>query len=87
MSLGTVTNMEEAVEWLSYTYLYVRMRKNPQVYRIKYQELREDTDLWQKRKEIITEAARKLDKAKMIRFDVSNGVKCKHLNFRTPIIS
>ena len=44
MSLDTVTNMEEAVEWLSYTYLYVRMRKNPQVYRIKYQELREDTD-------------------------------------------
>ena len=87
MSLDTVTNMEEAVEWLSYTYLYVRMRKNPQVYRIKYQELREDPDLWQKRKEIITEAARKLNKAKMIRFDMSNFVKCKHLNFRTPIIS
>ena len=76
MSLDTDTNMEEAMEWLSYTYLYVRMRKNPQVYGIKYQELREDPDLWQKRKEIITEAARKLDKAKMIRFDVSNGVKC-----------
>ena len=27
--LGTVTNVEEAVQWLSYTYLYVRMRKNP----------------------------------------------------------
>ena len=32
ISLGTVTNVEEAVQWLSYTYLYVRMRKNPLVY-------------------------------------------------------
>ena len=31
IALGNVTNIDEAVEWLSYTYLYVRMRKNPQV--------------------------------------------------------
>ena len=40
ISLGTVTNVEEAVEWLSYTYLYVRMRKNPLVYGMKYAELK-----------------------------------------------
>ena len=34
VSLGTVTNIEEAVKWLSYTYLFVRMRKNPLVYGI-----------------------------------------------------
>ncbi len=29
---GTVTNMREAVTWLSYTYLYIRMLRNPTVY-------------------------------------------------------
>ena len=36
ISLGTVANVDEAVEWLSYTYLYIRMRVNPLVYGIPY---------------------------------------------------
>ena len=31
---GTVTTMKEAATWLSYTYLYVRMKKNPLAYGI-----------------------------------------------------
>ena len=73
ISLGTVTNVQEAVQWLSYTYLYVRMRKNPLVYGMKYQDVKEDPLLESKRTEIIREAARKLDKAKMIRFDERTG--------------
>ena len=38
ISLGTVTNVDEAVKWLSYTYCYVRMRINPLVYGITYKE-------------------------------------------------
>ena len=49
--------MEEAVAWLSYTFLYVRMRKNPTVYGIKYQELKDDPTLESKRREIVTDAA------------------------------
>ena len=40
ISLGTVTNVSEAVQWLSYSYLYVRMRKNPLVYGMKYQDVK-----------------------------------------------
>lgn len=29
ISLGTVANVHDAVQWVGYTYLYVRMRKNP----------------------------------------------------------
>lgn len=36
VALGSVTNVEEAVRWLSYTYLYVRMRANPLVYGISH---------------------------------------------------
>jgi antiviral helicase SLH1 len=32
IALGTVTNADEGVRWLGYTYLYVRMRKNPFLY-------------------------------------------------------
>ena len=47
--IGTVTNVEEAIKWLSYTYLFVRMRKNPLVYGITYQELKDDPTLVEKR--------------------------------------
>ncbi len=32
ISLGTVSNVPDAIRWLGYTYLAVRMRKNPYVY-------------------------------------------------------
>lgn len=38
IALGTVTNISEAVEWLTYTYLYIRMRRNPQLYGTQYMD-------------------------------------------------
>lgn len=32
--LGTINNAADAVKWLEYTYLYVRMVKNPSLYGI-----------------------------------------------------
>lgn len=32
--LGTISNVKEAVNWLAYTYLYVRMLRNPALYGI-----------------------------------------------------
>lgn len=59
--------MSEAVEWLSYTYLFVRMKMNPQVYGINYQDLQDDPQLEVKRRELIHAVAKALDKARMIR--------------------
>ena len=73
ISLGTVANMQEAVQWLSYTYLHVRMRKNPMAYGIPYDELEVDPSLSQRRADMIANAARALDKARMIRFDERTG--------------
>ncbi|XP_055848927.1 activating signal cointegrator 1 complex subunit 3 [Episyrphus balteatus] len=66
---GTVTNIDEAVEWLSYTYLFVRMRINPHCYGIEYSEIQKDPLLESKRRMLITTAAMSLDKAKMIRYN------------------
>jgi len=39
VTLGTISNVDEAVQWLSYTYLFVRMKVNPLCYGINYQEV------------------------------------------------
>ena len=40
--LGSSSNAREAVEWLGYTYLYVRMLRNPTLYGIGREALRDD---------------------------------------------
>uniref|UniRef100_W5NIJ2 Activating signal cointegrator 1 complex subunit 3 n=1 Tax=Lepisosteus oculatus TaxID=7918 RepID=W5NIJ2_LEPOC len=73
IALGTVTNVEEAVKWLSYTYLYVRMRANPLAYGINYKAYQMDPGLEMYRQELVVESGRKLDKARMIRFEERTG--------------
>lgn len=73
IALGTISNVDEAIEWLSYTYLFVRMRINPQVYGLNYQDVVEDPSLENKRRKLIYTAAMALDKAKMIRFNERTG--------------
>jgi activating signal cointegrator complex subunit 3 len=70
---GTVTNVREAVLWLSYTYLYVRMMKNPLVYGITHEEHMDDPLLDAKRLALITQASVDLNKYQMIRFDPASG--------------
>ncbi|RLN92340.1 hypothetical protein BBJ28_00004981 [Nothophytophthora sp. Chile5] len=64
---GTVSNLEEACEWLSYTYLYVRMRKNPLAYGMKLDDVNEDPMLLVRRKQLLMDAAEKLASCRMIK--------------------
>eukprot|EP01094_Clydonella_sp_ATCC50884_P027738 TRINITY_DN8091_c1_g1_i2.p1 TRINITY_DN8091_c1_g1~~TRINITY_DN8091_c1_g1_i2.p1 ORF type:complete len:1749 (+),score=740.80 TRINITY_DN8091_c1_g1_i2:384-5249(+) len=73
ISLGTVTTMGEAVAWLGYTYLMIRMCKNPMHYGVTYTEYQMDPSLVRKRRELIDVAARALDRCRMIRFDQRTG--------------
>lgn len=73
IALGTISNVTEAVEWLSYTYLFVRMKLNFQAYGMVYQTLVNDMNLEKKRKELVDVAAKALDKARMIRYDARTG--------------
>jgi antiviral helicase SLH1 len=69
ISLGTVTSVPEAIAWLGYSYLIVRMRKNPLAYGIDWAEIRDDPMLVQRRRELIINAARILQKSQMIIFN------------------
>ncbi|KAG9102344.1 hypothetical protein FRC06_002103 [Ceratobasidium sp. 370] len=72
IALGTVSNLQEAVSWLGYTYLMVRMRKNPVHYGILRETLQDDPQLGGRRMELATSAARKLAAAGMITYSGKN---------------
>jgi pre-mRNA-splicing helicase BRR2 len=46
--LGTVQTIREAAAWLGYTYLYVRMLRNPSMYGVSPDELERDPVLMQR---------------------------------------
>ena len=73
VALGTICNIQEAIEWLSYTYLFVRMRINPQVYGLNYSDVEDDPSLDSKRRQLIHTAAMALDKARMVRYNERTG--------------
>ncbi|KAK5372430.1 putative steryl acetyl hydrolase mug81 [Exophiala xenobiotica] len=69
ISLGTVTTVAEAVTWLGYSYLFVRMKKNPSAYGIEVAESMDDPQLGQRRRKLIVDAARTLHRSQMIIFN------------------
>ncbi|RMJ28999.1 helicase [Aspergillus sp. HF37] len=69
ISLGTVTSVAEATQWLGYSYLFVRMKREPRNYGIEYAELRDDPMLVQRRRQLIIQAAHVLQKSQMIIFN------------------
>ena len=73
VALGTVTSVKEAVTWLSYTYLFVRMLKNPLAYGIAYDTTARDPRLHRWRIELVGTMARRLDTARMVRYHAESG--------------
>uniref|UniRef100_A0A7E4USK6 MIF4G domain-containing protein n=1 Tax=Panagrellus redivivus TaxID=6233 RepID=A0A7E4USK6_PANRE len=73
IAAGTVSNLDEAVEWLRYTYMYVRARLNPMAYGMNYSEMRGDPTLTSFLNDLCFHAAKRLDQNRMIVFDSING--------------
>ncbi|KAK8853378.1 hypothetical protein IAR55_004082 [Kwoniella newhampshirensis] len=74
VALGTIANVQEAIQWLGYTYLFVRMRREPFIYGMPHDVVKDDPQLGTKRNALIIQAARCLQAAKMIRYDeISNS--------------
>ncbi|THH12262.1 hypothetical protein EW145_g150 [Phellinidium pouzarii] len=69
IALGTVANVAEAIQWIGYTYLFVRLRKNPRFHGITYDEVIDDPQLGSKRRELVQSKASELAEARMIIFD------------------
>ncbi|KAF7968038.1 hypothetical protein HWV62_32144 [Athelia sp. TMB] len=71
--LGTIRNRDEAVQWLGYTYLYVRMLKTPSLYGISVDYQDDDGLLVQKRADIAHSAAVLLEKCHLIKYERASG--------------
>eukprot|EP01130_Rhizamoeba_saxonica_P004092 TRINITY_DN1684_c0_g1_i1.p1 TRINITY_DN1684_c0_g1~~TRINITY_DN1684_c0_g1_i1.p1 ORF type:complete len:2137 (-),score=539.86 TRINITY_DN1684_c0_g1_i1:63-5960(-) len=71
--LGTIQNVKEAVNWLSYTYLNVRMNRNPTLYGVSLEQKEEDPYLRKRRTDLIHTAASLLAKHNLIKYDRKSG--------------
>ncbi|GBG66811.1 hypothetical protein CBR_g70690 [Chara braunii] len=67
--LGTVQNAREACTWLGYTYLFVRMLRNPSLYGV----TSTDKVLEDWRADLIHSAATTLDKNNLVKYDRKTG--------------
>ena len=70
--LGSVRSRNEGVEWLGYTYLFVRMLRSPGLYSVGA-EYEDDEALEQKRVDLIHSAAIVLEKSSLVKYDKKSG--------------
>ncbi|GAB1318885.1 Putative steryl acetyl hydrolase mug81 [Madurella fahalii] len=73
IALGTVNSISDAVTWIGYSYLFVRMKRNPMAYGIEWSEFSDDRSLVQRRSKLATEAARTLQQSQMIIYNEPTG--------------
>jgi pre-mRNA-splicing helicase BRR2 len=71
--LGSISTVKEAAAWLGYTYLYVRMLRNPAMYGISPEALERDPTLTQRRIDLAHAAASVLDKHGLVKYDRRTG--------------
>ncbi|CAO2183145.1 unnamed protein product [Urochloa humidicola] len=71
--LGTIQNAQEACSWLCYTYLYIRMLRDPTLYGLPADILDSDKTLDERRADLIHSAANLLDRNNLIKYDRKTG--------------
>nr|GMD45178.1 DExH-box ATP-dependent RNA helicase DExH12-like [Ipomoea batatas] len=71
--LGTVQNAKEACKWLLYTYLCIRMVRNPSLYGLAADALKSDITLEERRADLVHSAATLLAKNNLIKYDRKSG--------------
>lgn len=69
IATGCVTSIDDGAKWLTYTYLFVRMSKNPSLYNVSVDEKQADPSLELRRRELVHSAALILHRAKLINYN------------------
>uniref|UniRef100_A0A8C1UDT3 Activating signal cointegrator 1 complex subunit 3 n=1 Tax=Cyprinus carpio TaxID=7962 RepID=A0A8C1UDT3_CYPCA len=69
--LGNVQN--DAVNWLGYTYLYVRLLRNPTLYGVSHDDRSIDPLLERRRMDLVHTAATVLEKNNLVKYDKRSG--------------
>lgn len=61
------------MNWLGYTYLYVRMLRNPTLYGVSHDDRSTDPLLERRRMDLVHTAASVLDKNSLVKYDKRTG--------------
>jgi pre-mRNA-splicing helicase BRR2 len=69
VALGNVATFQDAKDWLGYTYLYVRIKRCPERYKVTA-----DYPLEQMFTDLVHSAATQLDKLKLIKYDLARDI-------------
>lgn len=77
------------MNWLGYTYLYVRMLRNPTLYGVSHDDRSSDPLLERRRMDLVHTASSVLDKNNLIKYDKRTGSfqVCPFLNHLIPNLS
>ncbi|KAB8077842.1 Sec63 Brl domain-containing protein [Aspergillus leporis] len=70
--LGNIRNRDEGVDWLGYTYLFVRMLRSPGLYSVGA-DYENDDALEQKRVDLVHSAAVILERAGLVKYEKKTG--------------
>ncbi|KAH0666758.1 hypothetical protein KY290_028931 [Solanum tuberosum] len=71
--LGTVQNVKEACKWILYTYLYVRMVRNPSLYGLAAAGVKTEDALEERCADLVHSAVALLEKNNLIKYDRKSG--------------
>ena len=69
---GSVASIQDAIQWMSYTYLDVRLMKNPFHYGVNRSDVSRPGGIQEVKANFIKRAANELDRSRMIRFNETN---------------
>lgn len=69
--LGNIRSRDDGVDWLGYTYLFVRMIRSPGLYQVGDED--DDESLEHKRVDLIHAAATVLERAQLVKYDKRSG--------------
>lgn len=71
--LGSIRHRQDVVTWLVYTYLFVRMCRNPKLYGMTAEEVQRDPTLVQRRVDLAHSSLLLLDQHRLINYDAKSG--------------
>lgn len=73
IATGCVASIDDGAKWLTYTYLFVRMLKNPTLYNVSVDEKQSDPLLERRRLELVHSAAIILHRSKLVIYNRKSG--------------
>ena len=68
IAIGTVTNISEAIQWLKFTYFWIRLKRNPRYYGVDLQTLRDDPNMSMFMFDLVSNACSRLHTYRMIKY-------------------